>query len=413
MGGILAFAGRFGTQQQGIAHLAKLRWPGGFVRAGCGGRQVWRLKARPRVYECGKRHRQESVAAGTVLHRTRSDLAKWFLAAYLIARDKRGVAAKFLQRELGVADQTAWTMAHKLRHGLSEDPARPLCGLLEADETLIGGRGNPTSRGRSTANPDKSLVVAAVEKVPAPKNKKGRHGHAVKRQHGFFAGNTGSPCCRRRRAPNSAPFSRPMPQPSRTSRPWVRRLSRPRCRPRRAPQAHPGDPGQRFQCRRVLPDHPYAVQQHQSLARRHPSRGQRQAPPALPSGMVLSVQSPQPARRFAWLSDPARRRMRHHHLRSAQSRHQARRRRSHSAPSRISCATCFNPIGILRNAIAHNILDPVWDTDDPELQNKKFSISDVLMFDSSGLNGNPLNRFDFGDPIALFRLSETLLPLLS
>src|SRR5271169_2807006 len=88
-----------------------------------------------------------------------------------------------------VAYQTAWTMAHKLRHGLSEDPARPLHGLLEADETFIGGRGDPTSPGRSTANPDKSLVVAAVEKGPAPKNKKGKHGHAVKRQHGFFAGN--------------------------------------------------------------------------------------------------------------------------------------------------------------------------------------------------------------------------------
>jgi hypothetical protein len=80
-------------------------------------------------------------------------------------------------------------MAHKLRHGLSEDPARPLHGLLEADETFISGRGGPASRGRSTANPDKSLVVAAVEKVPAPQNKKGKHGHAVKRQHGFFAGN--------------------------------------------------------------------------------------------------------------------------------------------------------------------------------------------------------------------------------
>ena len=106
-----------------------------------------------------------------------------------MGRDKRGVSAKFLQRELGVAYQTAWTIAHKLRHGLNEDPARRLRGFLEADETFIGGRGNPTSRGRSTANPDKSLVVAAVEKVPAPKNKKGKHGHAVKRQNGFFAGN--------------------------------------------------------------------------------------------------------------------------------------------------------------------------------------------------------------------------------
>ena len=106
-----------------------------------------------------------------------------------MGHDKRGVSAKFLQRELAGAYQTAWTIAHKLRHGLSEDPARPLRGFLEADETFIGGRSDPTSRGRSTASPDKSLVVAAVEKVPGLKNKKGKHGHAAKGQHGFFAGN--------------------------------------------------------------------------------------------------------------------------------------------------------------------------------------------------------------------------------
>src|SRR5258706_6631131 len=105
-----------------------------------------------------------------------------------MGRDKRGVSAKFLQRELAVAYQTAWTMAPKLRPGRSEAPARPLRGFLEAEEPFIGGRGDPTSSGRSTAHPDKSLVVVAVEKVPAPKNMKGKHGHAVKRQHGFFAG---------------------------------------------------------------------------------------------------------------------------------------------------------------------------------------------------------------------------------
>ena len=188
MAGLREFVVQFGTEEQCIEHLAGLRWPGGFACAGCGGRQAWRLKTRPRVYECATCHRQESATAGTVFHRTRTDLTKWFLAAYLMGRDKRGVSAKFLQRELGVAYQTAWTMAHKLRHGLSEDPSRPLHGFLEADETFIGGRGDPTSPGRSTANPDKSLVVAAVEKVPAPKNRSGKHGHAVKRQHGFFAG---------------------------------------------------------------------------------------------------------------------------------------------------------------------------------------------------------------------------------
>jgi len=104
-----------------------------------------------------------SVTAGTLFHRTRTELPKWFLAAYLMGKDKRGVSAKFLQRELGVAYQTAWTIAHKLRHGLSEDAARPIGGFLEADETYVGGRGDPTSPGRSLENPDKSLVVAAVE----------------------------------------------------------------------------------------------------------------------------------------------------------------------------------------------------------------------------------------------------------
>src|SRR5271170_5200709 len=85
MVGLLEFAARFGTEERCIEHLAGLRWPGGFVCAGCGGRQAWRLKARPRVYECTACHRQESVTAGTVLHRTRTELSKWFVAAYLMA----------------------------------------------------------------------------------------------------------------------------------------------------------------------------------------------------------------------------------------------------------------------------------------------------------------------------------------
>src|ERR1700756_5619710 len=178
MAGLLDFVARFGAEERCIEHLAGLRGPGGFACSGCGGRQAWRLKARPRVYECAACHRQESATAGTVLHRTRTDLSKWFVAAYLMGRDKRGVSAKFLQRELAVAYQTAWTMAHKLRHGLSEDPTRPLRGFLEADETFIGGRGDSNSTGRITPNPDKSLVVAAVEKVPAPKNKNARSGRS-------------------------------------------------------------------------------------------------------------------------------------------------------------------------------------------------------------------------------------------
>jgi hypothetical protein len=67
----------------------------------------------------------------------------------------------------------------------------------------------------------------------------------------------------------------------------------------------------------------------------------------------------------------------------------------------------------IRNCVAHNILDPVWNIKDSKLQNQRISVADVLVFDTTGLDGKPLNRFDFGGPIALFRLSERLLPLLS
>ena len=47
-------------------------------------------------------------------------LRKWFAAAWLIGQDKRAVSALFLARELALRYDTAWLMAHKLRHGLSE-----------------------------------------------------------------------------------------------------------------------------------------------------------------------------------------------------------------------------------------------------------------------------------------------------
>ena len=136
MSGLLEIMGRFGTEDRCIEHLAGLRWPAGYVCARCGGQEAWRLKERPRIYECRGCGHQESVTAGTIFHRTRTDLPKWFLAAYLMGKEKRRSSpAKFLQRELGVAYQTAWTIVHKLRHGLSEDPTWPIGGYPEAAES--------------------------------------------------------------------------------------------------------------------------------------------------------------------------------------------------------------------------------------------------------------------------------------
>ena len=178
---IFEFQERHGSEADCIEALARLRWPQGYVCARCGERRSYQLKTRPRVFECAGCGRQESVTAGTVFHRTRTPLRKWFLAAWWMARDKRGVAALFLSRELSLRYETAWLMAHKLRHALTERSEFPLEGLVEVDESYYGGRGKPESRGRGLSNPNKSLLVMAVEKWPvAP-------GKGIK-ESGFVAG---------------------------------------------------------------------------------------------------------------------------------------------------------------------------------------------------------------------------------
>ena len=100
MSGILEFLERHGSEADCIEALARLRWPQGYVCARCGERRNYQLKTRPRVFECAGCGHQESVTAGTVFHRTRTPLRKWFLAAWWMGRDEvaRGLGAVSVAR---------------------------------------------------------------------------------------------------------------------------------------------------------------------------------------------------------------------------------------------------------------------------------------------------------------------------
>ena len=118
--GFLTFMDRYRDEAACIAALAQLRWPKGFICAGCAGRLAYQLAARPRVFECADCGRQDSVTAETVFHRIRTPLRKWFAAAWLIGQDKRGVSALFLARELALRYDTA-----QLVHGAQINGALP------------------------------------------------------------------------------------------------------------------------------------------------------------------------------------------------------------------------------------------------------------------------------------------------
>jgi hypothetical protein len=162
---VAEFARRFGDEAACLEHLQKVRWGPNleqFYCPRCGHGRGWWLSRRQLV-ECCECHHQASVTAGTIFHRQRSPLWKWFWAVYQLAQDKKGVAALELAKQIGVCYGTAWLMLHKLRRAMRRaNQAAILEGLVEVDETYVGGSAEDsgtTGRGAATKTP----VAVAVE----------------------------------------------------------------------------------------------------------------------------------------------------------------------------------------------------------------------------------------------------------
>jgi hypothetical protein len=83
----------------------------------------------------------------------------------MMCAGKNGVSAHELSRQLGITLKAAWFMAHRVRYAMTQGPlAKKLSGVVEADETYIGGkrRGGPT--GRPGQKSHKTTVVSLVER---------------------------------------------------------------------------------------------------------------------------------------------------------------------------------------------------------------------------------------------------------
>ena len=153
------FRQRFQTEDACEAFLFEQRWPEGFVCPKCGGHGCYRLRGR-REYVCKQCRRQCSVTAGTVLHRTHLPLTIWFWAIYLVARDKQGISATQLSRELEIAYSSVWYLSHRLRNAMGErDKDYVLSGIIELDDTYFGA---PSPNGKRGGGTDKTSALAAV-----------------------------------------------------------------------------------------------------------------------------------------------------------------------------------------------------------------------------------------------------------
>ncbi len=157
--GFMEFTNKFNTEEACREHLFKMRWENGFVCSKCGCSIYYYISTR-KLYECTGCHYQASVTVGTVMEKTHIKLKIWFWAIYLVGKDKRGISATMLSRELDISYKAAWFMLHRIRKAMADrDSSYTLNGIIELDDAYFGAPEEGGKRGRGTT---KTKVVVGL-----------------------------------------------------------------------------------------------------------------------------------------------------------------------------------------------------------------------------------------------------------
>jgi transposase-like protein len=128
-------------EQAAIDHFTAIRWRKGEFCPLCGSTRKIHHFSDNRTHKCADCRKRFSIKVGTIFQDTKIPLQKWFMAVWLITSHKKGIASTTLARDLDVTQKTAWFMLHRLRHAaLTESFNAPLDGVVEADETFVGGK---------------------------------------------------------------------------------------------------------------------------------------------------------------------------------------------------------------------------------------------------------------------------------
>ena len=160
---LLTLFDRFDCDDKCRKYLEALRWPNGVACTRCGDMAVSEIEGRGQwaCLSCGY---QFSVTAGTIMHDSHLPLRKWFAAVYLMCESKRGISANQMMRTLGIGSyRTAWYLCHRIREAMGNDPLSgpTLVGVVEVDETLIGGK--IKGKGRAYKG-NKTWVAGAIQR---------------------------------------------------------------------------------------------------------------------------------------------------------------------------------------------------------------------------------------------------------
>lgn len=157
---LLEFIDCCGTEEQCREKLFQLRWPEGHKCEKCGSLRYAKINGRNEYY-CKDCKNQFSLKKGTIMEGTKQPIRTWFCAIFLMARDKRGISALALSRELKINYKSARLISHNIKNTMSKrDMEYMLEGIIEMDEFYIG-KGSNGKRGRGT---NKTKVLISMSK---------------------------------------------------------------------------------------------------------------------------------------------------------------------------------------------------------------------------------------------------------
>lgn len=128
----------FKNEETCITYLANSRWGSEPACPHCGnvGAYVTNRGFKCKAKECGKKF---TVTTGTIFEATKISLRIWFAAMYLCTAHKKGISSLQLSRDLNITQKTAWFLLHRIREMLANNSDSQLDGMVEVDETYVGG----------------------------------------------------------------------------------------------------------------------------------------------------------------------------------------------------------------------------------------------------------------------------------
>jgi len=154
---------RFPDEKSCREFFEHIRWNHKIACVHCGcTRKIYRIRD-GKLFRCADCGKQFTVRVGTIFQDSALPLQKWYMAIYIFMAHKKGISSVQLSKDIAVTQKTAWFMLHRIRHAVrTRSLSKPLAGIIEVDETAVGGKTH--GRGAGYCQPNKTSVFGLKQR---------------------------------------------------------------------------------------------------------------------------------------------------------------------------------------------------------------------------------------------------------